>query len=121
MFAFQRPWLVLIWLFTAWKILLLATALFSPGPGYDTSTQILLSHASNDGAGVGWNSDSYSSLVKLVAEKLTRWDGIYFTSLADRGYVFEQEWAFSWAYTRLMRLLGKGTFLPSQVCRRMLI
>ncbi|KAM0331354.1 hypothetical protein ACHAQA_003026 [Verticillium albo-atrum] len=69
--------------FLAWKGLLLAVALASglTGPSYDTSTTLAL------------NRDESSTAFSLVT-RLTRWDAIYFTSSAQHGYRFEQEWAF---------------------------
>ncbi|KXT11408.1 hypothetical protein AC579_9890 [Pseudocercospora musae] len=71
--------------FCAWKSLLLLIVLLSPGPGYDTSTHILLQQ---------YQALSRSCFEQLVS-KLTRWDAIYFANSSARGHVFEQEWAFS--------------------------
>ncbi|QSS49377.1 hypothetical protein I7I53_09705 [Histoplasma capsulatum var. duboisii H88] len=97
-------------LFVFWKLLLLLAVVASPGPGYDTSTTLLPSTASASatdssllgvgtviGGGSGWSS----SLLKLV-----RWDAIYFVSIAQRGYIFEQEWAFGYGYTKLLSFLS---------------
>lgn len=75
--------------FLSWKVLLFSVSLLSPCPGYDTSTTLL--------EGVG-----DSSLLPLI-----RWDAIYFTETAQRGYIFEQEWAFSWTLTRAMAFVAK--------------
>jgi len=40
-----------------------------------------------------------------VSQKLTRWDAIYFTKVAERGYVFEQEWAWGWGWIKLISLV----------------
>jgi phosphatidylinositol glycan class V len=82
--------------FAAWKSLLVVIAYASPGPGYDTSSQLLpffeQSHVIQDGS-ASWST--LRSLVRQLTLHLTRWDAVYFTSAADRGHVFEQEWAFS--------------------------
>ncbi|KAF2103655.1 mannosyltransferase [Rhizodiscina lignyota] len=105
----QKPRINLICLFVLWKIFLLAIAILSPGPGYDTSTQLLLIGDLGDGhSSPGESNFSEWSVSRLAAEKLTRWDGIYFASLAERGYIFEQGWAFSWGLTRLMSLFTKA-------------
>jgi hypothetical protein len=82
--------------FAAWKTLLLIIAYASPGPGYDTSSQLLpffeQSHVIQDNT-ASWST--LQSLIRRLALHLTRWDAVYFTSAADRGHVFEQEWAFS--------------------------
>ncbi|MCJ1249203.1 hypothetical protein MMC30_006426 [Trapelia coarctata] len=86
----QRPKTSLTITFLAWKLLLFFVAVSSPGPGYDTSTFLVQP------------SPSY------VPGKFVRWDAIYFTQIARRGYVFEQEWAFGWGFTRILAVLGKG-------------
>lgn len=75
--------------FVLWKLLLFVVAIASPGDGYDTSTTLL--------------SPTKPGLVG----KFVRWDAIYFTRIAQRNYVFEQEWAFGWGYTRLLRIAAK--------------
>lgn len=86
----ERPKTSLAAAFLAWKLLLSLVALSSPGQGYDTSTFLV-----------------QPALQSLIG-KFVRWDAIYFTQVAQRGYEFEQEWAFSFAFTRLLGLLGKG-------------
>ena len=79
--------------FAAWKLLLLTIARFSPGPGYDISGNL----SKND-----------VSSISILLLKLMRWDAIYFTNTAHRGVVYEQEWAFGWGYTQLLRVGGRG-------------
>lgn len=86
----QRPKASLIVTFLAWKLLLFLVAVASPGPGYDTSTFL------------SPRPPGY------VHGKFVRWDAIYFTQIARRGYVFEQEWAFGWGFTRILAALGRG-------------
>ncbi|MCJ1263688.1 ER membrane glycoprotein subunit of the GPI transamidase complex-like protein [Lobaria immixta] len=90
--------------FILWKVLLAAIALASPGPGYDTSTTIL-KREHGEGA------------VKALSgmRNFVRWDAIYFTQIAHRGVVFEQEWAFGWGFAKLLTMVGRvlestGTF-----------
>ncbi|KAE9976121.1 hypothetical protein BLS_000042 [Venturia inaequalis] len=92
----------LLIVFTAWKVLLLITALLSPGPGYDTSTQLLFR-----GFGVNSTLPSTTTTGGRLAQKLTRWDAIYFASTAERGYQYEQEWAFGSGFTRAIAYLAK--------------
>jgi phosphatidylinositol glycan class V len=102
----NAPITSLLTVFTAWKLLLLTLAIVSPGPGYDTSTQLLF-------RGYGVNSTLPSStsagelLAQKLAQKLTRWDAIYFVTSAERGYQLEQEWAFGWGLTRAIAYLAK--------------
>jgi GPI mannosyltransferase 2 len=98
----NSPIASLLTLFTAWKVLLLTLAIISPGPGYDTSTQLLF-------RGYGVNSAllSSTSAGDVLAQKLTRWDAIYFATSAERGYQLEQEWAFGWGLTRAIAYLAK--------------
>ena len=112
----KSPRALLVCLFLAWKVLLLTIALLGPGADYDTSTQLLLR-----GYGVDQTVDASSPLFEAglrsnvsqtaqhVVNSLTRWDAIYFASTAERGYVFEQEWAFGWGFSRLLSLLSRCT------------
>ena len=98
---FETPIRTLVIFFTAWKILLLAIAASSPGPGYDTSASLNLpSHGSEDGR--------LPSALNFMVDKLTRWDAIYFVKVANRGYLFEQEWAFGWGFTRMISFCTAG-------------
>lgn len=90
-------------LFVAWKLLLIFAACASPGVGYDTSTQILF-----DQYGSTTPKSWFSSALEHLALRLTRWDGIYFASLAERGHVNEQDWAFSWALAKVTDNIAKG-------------
>ena len=88
-------------MYMVWKALLLLIACVSPGFGYDTSTQLLLPQSFDDDP----------VLVKAIAHagsKLVRWDALYFIRTAQRGYVFEQEWAFGWGFTRLISTVARG-------------
>ncbi|OMP86485.1 GPI mannosyltransferase 2 [Diplodia seriata] len=113
----HRPYSALVIVFAAWKTLLLLIAFASPGPGYDTSTTLLLGHdaaASTLGAAAApWAA----TLGQRLVSKLVRWDAIYFTAAAERGYQHEQEWAFSWAFSHLManaaKTLRKTAFLTA--------
>jgi phosphatidylinositol glycan class V len=98
-------------LFLAWKVILLTIALVSPGPGYDTSTKLLFKgHGIQDVElplrEVYSDSPSHAPtpglpfLVGRLLQALTRWDAIFFVSVAERGYNFEQEWAFGWGFLR---------------------
>lgn len=78
--------------FWSWKLLLLLIVLVSPGPGYDTSTSILAPIS---------RLQLPSSLLKFV-----RWDSIYFVNIAQRGYLYEQEWAFGYGY--VLSILSAG-------------
>ncbi|ROT36451.1 mannosyltransferase [Sodiomyces alkalinus F11] len=79
-----HPRRTLLSLFIAWKGLLLAIAVGSgfSGPAYDTSTTLALAQ------------DEHAHAFDPVT-RLTRWDAIYFTASARRGYLYEQEWAFA--------------------------
>lgn len=66
-------------LFVAWKVLLFDVAIIAPGRGYDTSTTLLPSE-----------------------NKFLRWDAIYYTELARRGHIYEQEWAFGKGQSTLL-------------------
>ena len=105
--------------FIGWKLLLLLIIAASPGPGYDTSTTLLGPEwTSTKESGIGsldyahhGSRESISAVLSLVRRNLVRWDSIYFLSTAQRGYLFEQEWAFG--YGRLLSMLSLGLSLLS--------
>jgi phosphatidylinositol glycan class V len=84
--------------------LLLCIAYASPGPGYDTSTTLLFARAQ---PALSENT-LLEDFAKRLASKLVRWDALYFLSVAQRGYVFEQEWAWGWGYTNFLGGISKG-------------
>lgn len=93
----RHPIRALILCFAAWKSLILIIAACSPGRGYDTSTSLSL--ANNH-----FEHDRLPEPFDFINSKLIRWDAIYFVRVANRGYLFEQEWAFGWGFTRLIAL-----------------
>lgn len=103
----------LVTVFVAWKLLLLCLSCASPGPGYDTSTQLLLPSASSD------NHLSGRVLSHLVS-KLVRWDAFFFVPVAQRNYLFEQEWAFGWGFTRSISFLARGVPMiePNEISKK---
>lgn len=96
----SHPIKTLLLLFILWKSLLFVLVICSPGPGYDTSTALFFHQKSNNGDQSTW--------WKLLSHKFVRWDAIYFTQIAHRGYLLEQEWAFGYGYTHLLGLLSLG-------------
>ena len=100
----NRPKLALVLCFLVWKLLLFCIAIVSPGAGYDTSTTLL----QLDDPLANLTFKSGLGFPPKV-ERLVRWDAIYFTQIAQNGYVWEQEWAFGWGFTRLIALISKGT------------
>ncbi|KAE8148777.1 GPI mannosyltransferase 2 [Aspergillus avenaceus] len=88
--------------FGLWKALVFLVVASCPGPGYDTSTG-LLPHHSTTAADVSPGNSNHVSLSILL--EFVRWDSIYFIHIVENGYVFEQEWAFGYGYTRLLFLL----------------
>lgn len=92
----------LVLIFCAWKAFLLLLAALCPGPGYDTSAFILFDNSST-------RHGNFNALPRLdrLALNLFRWDALYFVQAAERDKVFEQEWAFSWAYSRGLSILGR--------------
>ncbi|KAI0590890.1 GPI mannosyltransferase 2 [Pyrenophora tritici-repentis] len=87
-----------------WKALLLVLAAFCPGPGYDTSALVLLDSSPQRHS----NFNALTRHERFVLN-LLRWDAFYFVKSAERGHVHEQAWAFSWAYSHLLRLAGQLT------------
>src|SRR4051812_31974874 len=97
----EAPFRTLSIAFICWKAVLLLIAACSPGPGYDTSTNLLLSSLEYQGIDL-------PSTARYLISKLVRWDGIYFVQLAERGYLYEQEWAFGWGFTRMIHFITIG-------------
>jgi GPI mannosyltransferase 2 len=98
------PWrgiLLLVILFSLWKLVLLSIVAWAPGPGYDTSTTLLIDAGLQIGtaASVGNVATSLRGILKFV-----RWDAVYFSQIAQRGYLFEQEWAFGAGFPSLVAL-----------------
>lgn len=105
----DQPVRSLIALLVIWKALLLLIACCSPGQGYDTSTSLILpSHGSAD-------ARVLPLLLRYPTSKLTRWDAIYFVKTANRGYLFEQEWAFGWGFSQLIAICTTGEIVPFSV------
>lgn len=124
----RAPRTFLVVLALAWKLLLLSASLLNPGPGYDTSTQLLFKGYGTRGVEVtsvsspspGW---MWTASARRIVECLTRWDAIYFASVAERGYILEQEWAFGWGFTRLLSFLdtSMSTFLSQDSSRDIIL
>ncbi|EDN90753.1 hypothetical protein SS1G_00153 [Sclerotinia sclerotiorum 1980 UF-70] len=95
--ALEAPLRTLILCFTLWKISLLLIAASSPGPGYDTSTNLLLLNLQSV------EKKKLPSWVQYLIGKLIRWDALYFVHASNQGYVYEQEWAFGWGFTRMIK------------------
>lgn len=101
----RHPYGSLTITFLLWKVLGLILALLSPGPGYDTSTDLLFSlditHNHHQRVNL------FQSIAHSLSLKLVRWDAIYFVSAAKHGYIYEQQWAFSWALAWFIRSTTK--------------
>jgi len=99
----SHPYRSLVVLFVLWKGLLLLIACLSPGSGYDTSTNLLFQLET----ATSTRNTVLQRIADLVSEKLVRWDAIYFASIAQHGYVYEQEWAFGWGFAMLSRVVAR--------------
>lgn len=99
----RSPKRYLVWYWGIWKFILFVLALASPGIGYDTSTDVLSAAQS-----IRESPNREFDIFRYGLQKFVRWDAIYFTSIAQRGYLFEQEWAFGWTFTRLLHWGAKG-------------
>ena len=104
----ENPLRSLLSLFYVYKTLILLVAIGTPGPGYDTSTHLYEDQISGDAKTCGL----IAWFLKIVAKNLTRWDALFFTRVADKGYVVEQYWAFGWGWTSLISWFSTGLFLP---------
>jgi phosphatidylinositol glycan class V len=92
----------LVSVFCAWKALLFCLTALCPGPGYDTSGLILSDSSANRYADIKSSSWFNNFILNLL-----RWDALYFVKAAERGLVFEQEWAFSPAFSKLLGIMGQ--------------
>lgn len=106
-FPLGSPTVSLVALFVFWKFLLLATAFLAPDRGYDSSTELFF-HAADSGSLTGGGALDLDTFAPRLATKQVRWDAIYLTSAALNGYVHEQEWVFSWGFSRLVKLASSG-------------
>ena len=112
----DHPKTFLVLNFIAWKLVLLCIALTSPGPGYDTSTELLRPYSKLAQANSGIHSE-----LALRLRSLVRWDAIYYTQVARRGYLWEQEWAFGWGFTNFIAVISKGKCMLPYIHRIILI
>lgn len=92
----------LVVVFCAWKALLFLLTAFCPGPGYDTSGFIL-----TDASTSRYTNLKSTSRFEHLILNLFRWDALYFVKAAERGLVFEQEWAFSPVFSKLLGVTGR--------------
>ncbi|KAB5583256.1 GPI mannosyltransferase 2 [Coniochaeta sp. 2T2.1] len=101
--AVRHPVRTIIAVFAAWKLFLFLIAAGSTvvGPAYDTSASLAL-----DAASAGKTNSSGSAYPKVLA-RLTSWDAIYYTQVARRGYLYEQEWAFGSGLTIVIESVVK--------------
>jgi hypothetical protein len=100
--------------FWVWKALLFVIIIGCPGLGYDSSSS-LLPFQSNGSVDVIASAEAGHTLLPIPL-KFVRWDSIYFVHIARNGYVFEQEWAFSYVYSNLVDLLSSCIWpLPPSV------
>ncbi|KAF2674841.1 hypothetical protein BT63DRAFT_420109 [Microthyrium microscopicum] len=118
----RGPLATLALIFAAWKLVLLAIVLLTPGSGYDSSTGLFIlprgtgSHPQQHIAGSlndvlsaeNGKSLSQVSLAGLLS-KFVRWDAFYFVSAAWKGYYTnEQDWAFSFGWTGVLSWLSQA-------------
>ncbi|KAK9236932.1 hypothetical protein V1525DRAFT_361744 [Lipomyces kononenkoae] len=67
---------------------------------YDTSSQLL------------FTSPYVPRLLNYTLSRLLVWDAVFFIKIAQRGYVFEQEWAWGWLWMGSIRVVGDWFVLP---------
>ncbi|EMR10094.1 hypothetical protein PNEG_01844 [Pneumocystis murina B123] len=97
-----RDLLVLTVIFLGYKaIFIFICTLSSFLNVYDTSTLFVLKQPEN--------------ILQRIITSLVRWDNIYFITLAHRGLLFEQEWAFGPGFPYLVRLFTDSIFLDKSL------
>ncbi|KAI9375286.1 GPI mannosyltransferase 2 [Aspergillus egyptiacus] len=94
--------------FWLWKALLFVAIISCPGLGYDTSSSLLPFGGISSVDLISTGETKHVSL--SIPLKFVRWDSIYFLHIARSGYVFEQEWAFSYTYGNLVNSLSHLLF-----------
>lgn len=100
----ERPIATLVLIFGAFKAFLFSIALTAAvAPDYDTSTSLFFELLYPN------------ATVSALAQRLTRWDALYFVHASTAGKIYEQEWAFGWGISGLVSLLcpqGSGVIEP---------
>ncbi|KAL4960444.1 DUF409 domain protein [Aspergillus stella-maris] len=90
--------------FWLWKAVVFVAVIGCPGLGYDTSSSLLPFQGNSSTDVISPAENGHSSI--SIPLKFVRWDSIYFAHIAQIGYVFEQEWAFSYAYGYIVNTLA---------------
>ncbi|KAK9465233.1 hypothetical protein V1512DRAFT_228754 [Lipomyces arxii] len=67
---------------------------------YDTSSQLI------------FTSTAVPSWINYILSRLIVWDTVFFIRIAQRGYLYEQEWAFGWLWHASIRSVGDWIVLP---------
>lgn len=93
-------------LFIAIKLLILSIVILCPKP-YDTSSLLIFAeppaiHSSS----VIWQAIAH------VVEKLSIWDNVYYTTMAQRGSYYEHEWAFGRLLWYTVRIVADTLVSP---------
>jgi phosphatidylinositol glycan class V len=104
----SRPVKSLSVAFWVWKAILFVVIISCPGLGYDTSASLLPFQLNGSAEVISAEPKHVSLPIPL---KFVRWDSIYFVHIAQYGYLFEQEWAFSYVYGSLAKFLSSCTLL----------
>ncbi|KAL2798406.1 GPI mannosyltransferase 2 [Aspergillus keveii] len=103
----SRPVKSLSVAFWVWKAILFVVIISCPGLGYDTSASLLPFQLNGSAEVISSAEPKHVSLP--IPLKFVRWDSIYFVHIAQYGYLFEQEWAFSYVYGGLAKFLSSWT------------
>ncbi|KAL3443031.1 glycosyltransferase family 76 protein [Aspergillus insuetus] len=105
----SRPVKSLSVAFWLWKAILFVVIISCPGLGYDTSASLLPFQLNGSAEVISSAEPKHVSLP--IPLKFVRWDSIYFVHIAQYGYLFEQEWAFSYVYGGLAKFLSSLLFI----------
>jgi phosphatidylinositol glycan class V len=113
----SHPFASLAGLFAVWKAFLFAVAFACPDDGYDSSTQLFfrqsaLDHQRHRDHGGAAPAGFLLTAARHAVSRLVRWDAIYIVSAASKGYTYEQEWAFSWGFTRFVGMTSQLCEFP---------
>ena len=82
---------------------------------YDTSTTLTLLDPSSDSTtqthGIPIEKGWQPSLIGKLLFRLVSWDALYFTTIAEQGYLWEHYHAFFPGFPAAMKFLASGTFI----------
>lgn len=112
-FGTSRSWHLPVFLFSIWKLILFIVVALVPGPGYDTSSTLLIDATRT---GVSTASVGQMSTITPLLVRFVRWDAIYLSQIVRRGYLFEQDSFFAPGFPALVAFFHQSTSHQIRLC-----